>query len=399
MAVNPRPRSPARRPAGQRRAPAGRGRRAAPGAAARPPSARVRRRRTAAAGGLLTAVIAVLGLFAGCAGSAAPANPGSAGTTPAPASPSHASSSPAASRPSPRPRPAAPVIGTIGHYAVGKLRLSLADRHPKGLGGARLGPQTLPVLVRYPVSRAAGGGGPAAAARPAAGRYPLVVFGPGYIQCVSVYAHLLHAWASAGYVVAAVTFPETNCEVRGSEDDVSNQPADISYVITRLLAASAQRTGRLAGLISRREIAVAGHSDGADTAVAVAANSCCRDPRVSAAVVLAGQKWGQFGSRYFPAGSPPMLFVQGSADTVNFPSTSAALYQQDTAGIRFYLDVFGGSHLSPYETTTPPERLVAEVTVAFLDRYLAGHRAARAAMTRLADVPGVAHLYSKGRLP
>ncbi len=313
------------------------------------------------------------------------ARPASAGSSPA-ASPS----SPAPSSPAATARPA----GTIGAYAVGRLHVTVTDRGATGLDGAQLGSRTLPVLVRYPAGLAGRSAVPAPAAPGGGGRYPLIVFAPGYLQCTRVYAHLLHAWASAGYVVAAVTFPVTNCLVRGSESDLENQPSDISRVITRLLAMSSSRSGRLAGLIKPGEIGVAGHSDGGDTTIAVAANTCCRDRRIRAAVVLAGQAWAPFGSRYFPPGSPPVLFVQGSADTVNLPATSAAMYRQDTAGPRFYLRVLGGTHWSPYEGSSYAERLVARVTTAFWTRYLTGAAAARAQLTRRSDIPGVAHLFS-----
>jgi hypothetical protein len=75
------------------------------------------------------------------------------------------------------------------------------------------------------------------------------------------------------------------------------------------------------------------------------------------------------------------------------------LYQADTAGIRYYLDVFGAGHLTPYEGDDRQERVVARVTTAFLDRYVAAQRSARATLVRRGNVPGVAALVSGGRLP
>jgi fermentation-respiration switch protein FrsA (DUF1100 family) len=101
---------------------------------------------------------------------------------------------------------------------------------------------------------------------------------------------------------------------------------------------------------------------------------------------------------WFPSGTPPILFVQGSDDTVNPPSASLAMYRADT-GPRFYLDLYGASHLPPYEGTQPPEPLVARVTTEFLNRYVAGQHAAGAAMTRAADAGGTANLVRGGQLP
>jgi dienelactone hydrolase len=233
------------------------------------------------------------------------------------------------------------------------------------------------------------------------GQFPLIVFAPGYLQCGGVYRDLLHAWASAGYVVAAVTFPHTNCGLGAGADeaDLVNQPADVSYAISRLTALSARRLGALAGLINPARIAVAGHSDGADTVAAVAADTCCADHRIAAAIVLAGAEWPPLQGRYFPAPSPAMLFVQGSADPVNPPGASLQLYEADSTGPRYYLDIFGAGHLTPYEGDAAQERLVAKVTTEFLDRYVAGEPAARAAIARAGDVPGLAVLVRGSRLP
>ena len=103
--------------------------------------------------------------------------------------------------------------------------------------------------------------------------------------------------------------------------------------------------------------------------------------------------------RYFAHGAPPMLFVQGSADTVNPPWTSLQLYQQDQGRAKYYLDLFGANHLLPYWGTNPVERLVARVTLAFFDRYVLGQPQARATMTRDGNVSGTAALVSGSRLP
>lgn len=250
--------------------------------------------------------------------------------------------------------------------------------------------RSLPTLVRYPS---------VGTARP--GGYPLVVFAPGYLQCRSAYAPLLQDWASAGYVVAAVQFPLTNCHIatEAEESDIVNQPGDVSFVITQLLAASSSSKGPLAGLIDPDEVALAGHSDGGDTVAAVAANGCCADPRVKATIVLAGAELSSMGGPYFSSPPAPMLFVQGTADTVNVPADSLALYSQDTTGVRAYLQLDGATHFTPYEGQAPPEPLVADVTLDFLDRYVLGQGSAQAAMEHDGNVPGVASLVTGGTPP
>ena len=296
-----------------------------------------------------------------------------------------------------RPAPARPAIGVLGTYPVSETRLTVIEPPGSMPGGLDSGVRVLPVVVRYPADPAAR---PAAEPR-AAGLFPLIVFAPGFLQCDGSYAFLLSSWASAGYVVAAVTFPHTSCHeaADADEQDLVNQPADVSFVIRQLTAGRPNSTGPLAGLVDPREVAVAGQSDGGDTVAAVVGNSCCADHLVKAAVVLAGAEWAPLGGRYFAAATAPVLFVQGSADTVNPPWASLQLYQADTTGLRYYLDMFGASHLSPFEGTGAQPRLVAAVTVAFLDRYVAGQRAAGYELLRRGTVPGTAELVSGGALP
>jgi len=289
-----------------------------------------------------------------------------------------------------RPRAAERLpVGTVGGYPVAGHMLRLVDR-----SRVRLGPRALPTTVWYPVIP------PAASGRLARGLFPLVVFAPGYTACEDIYDPLLRTWASAGYVVAGVDFPRTNCHLANpDENDLVNQPADMAYVIRRLLAASREPRGFLAGLVDPDGIAVAGQSDGGDTVAALVANTCCRDAAVRAAIVLAGAEWPPMPGSYFAQPTPPVLFVQGDADNVNPPALSVTMYQADTRGPRFYLDLFGAGHRLPYVGDGPPEPVVARVTVDFLDRYLAGQRRAAARMQRDGHVAGVATLVSGGVLP
>jgi hypothetical protein len=94
-----------------------------------------------------------------------------------------------------------------------------------------------------------------------------------------------------------------------------------------------------------------------------------------------------------------MLFVQGSADTINPPSTSLQLYWADRTRARYYLDLFGEDHLTPYVGTNRVERLVARVTLAFFNRYVLGQTGAQATMTRDGNVSGIAALVSGGQPP
>ncbi|MDQ2815483.1 MAG: hypothetical protein M3Z75_27465 [Actinomycetota bacterium] len=275
-------------------------------------------------------------------------------------------------------------MGTAGTYQVGIWWPS----------AFYLGQRKLVIMIDYPLAQGS------ASPQPASGRFPLLLFAPGYTYCGGTYEHLLQTWASAGYVVAAVNFPYTDCQAGAAlnESDIVNQPQDMSYVLSKLLRLSAQPGNVLSGLLNPSQVAAAGQSDGGDTVAALAANTCCRNTRLKAVAVLSGAVAGYPG-KYFSHGAPPMLFTQGSADTVNPPSASIQLYRADGDGARYYLDLVGASHMTPYAGTNPTEQLVARVTLAFFDRYVLGQDGALATMMQDGNVSNTAALVDDGQLP
>ncbi len=286
-----------------------------------------------------------------------------------------------------------PGVGLWRSYRVGSRWTTFDEPAYTAVDGTQVAARRLLTQIRYPLA-----GRPSTTTRPAKGPFPMIVFAPGFMQCGGPYTRMLRSWASAGYVVAAVNFPVTSCLARGPESDLVNQPRDMAFVIRQMLGISGSGHGALAGLVDPAQIAVAGHSDGGDTVAALVGNTCCLDHKVAAAIVLAGGEWPAMRGTYFPAGTPPMLFVQGSADPINPPSASLQMYRADT-GTRFYLNLYGASHLPPYEGSQPPEPTVARVTTEFLNRYVAGQSAAGAVMARAGNVPGTAQLVHGGRLP
>jgi dienelactone hydrolase len=214
--------------------------------------------------------------------------------------------------------------------------------------------------------------------------YPLVLFAHGFALTPAVYASLLNTWARAGYVVAAPVFPVESSTAPGGPDerDLLNQPRDMSFVLTRLLAPS----GRLHGLIDARRIAFAGQSDGAETALAAAYDPRYRDRRVDAALILSGAALPGFAGP--SPGAPPLLAVQGTGDPLNSPATTAAYYRLMSRP-KFLLWLLGASHLPPYTTHDRWAAAVDNATTAFLDHYLRG-RPIRPLLA--AGRPGVARL-------
>lgn len=302
---------------------------------------------------------------------------------------STAAAKPAASRPALRPRKPTPP------FAVGVRVLTFVDRsRTVRYPGEAPAPRTLVTIVRYPAVGSSGGGD-IDGARPlrAGGPYPLVIFGHGFAVTPSIYAPLLRAWARAGYVVAAPVFPLGNANAPGgpNESDLVNQPADMSFVITQLLAASAAPAGPFTKLIDARHVGVSGQSDGGDTALSAAYNQHFHDRRIGAAMILSGQEIPGVGGYDYPAPSPPLLATQGLADTINLPSTTYAFFDPAPPP-KYLLTLRGTPHLPPYTDEQPQLSIVEQVTVAFLDRFLKGSLGALARMKSAADRPEIASL-------
>lgn len=254
--------------------------------------------------------------------------------------------------------PARARVGLAGHRAAlpSVLRLVDESRTIRLPGGRRIARPVTTDLWYPPASE---GNGP----------WPLVVFGHGFATTPFRYERLLRAWAAAGYLVAAPVFPLENANAPGGpdENDLVNQPRDMSFVISQLLAASASPKNSLHGLVDGKRIAVAGQSDGAETAFATAYERPWHDPRVRAAVILSGAELGRHVR--LVAHAAPLLAVQGTADRINPPLYSLALFRA-VGRPKFLLLLRGAGHLGPY--TEPGARLAAveRVSIAFLGHYL-----------------------------
>jgi dienelactone hydrolase len=257
-------------------------------------------------------------------------------------------------------------------FAVGLRVLRLVDSSRTiRLAHGRSEPRTLVTYVRYPALGAPGQTDvPDAPAASSGGAFPLVVFGHGFAVTPGIYARLLQSWARAGYVVAAPVFPLENADAPGGprESDLGNQPGDVSFVISGMLAAAGAPGGPLTGLLDPAHIAVAGQSDGGETALAAAYSRKLRDPRIGAAVILSGAEMSGVGGFDFSPGGPPLLAAQGTADTINQPRFTDAFFKLAPRP-KFLLRLLGAQHLPPYTSQQPQLAIVERTTIAFLDLY------------------------------
>lgn len=198
------------------------------------------------------------------------------------------------------------------------------------------------------------------------GRHPLVLFAHGYQVGPTPYLALLQAWAAHGYVVAAPEFPLTDAAIAGAnidENDINNQPQDIRFVTDSLVAGGSPVASR----IDPAEIGVAGHSDGAESALAASiAPVPPGEPGFRALVAMSVQQIPGVSK----TDNPPMLVTQGDQDNINPPSYGYQVYAQGISP-KYLLVLKGGGHLPPVEAGSAWLPGIESVTEAFLDCYLA----------------------------
>lgn len=176
-------------------------------------------------------------------------------------------------------------------------------------------------------------------------RHPLVLWSHGFLDFRTGEAYLARQLASYGYVVAAPDFPLTNMNAPGGAniDDVVNQPGDVSFVIDRLLALDADPGSKFAGTIDSDRIAAAGLSLGALTTTLTAFHPTLRDPRVRAAVPVAGPGCF-FGTSFYQNADVPLLMVAGSIDALVPYQANAVFGFGEARAPKYLVTLAGGSH-------------------------------------------------------
>ena len=290
--------------------------------------------------------------------------------------------------------PAAPAAAAEP-YAVGKRSYTFVDTsRPTAANGAYPGAptRTLETIVLYPATGDAFSAttDDAPAVRTSKGkRFPLLIFSHGFTGTGPAYQSLLERFARTGYVVAAPTFPLSRGGAPGGPKlgDYANQPADVSFVLRRMLRLARSDSG-LQRTIDTRDIGAFGHSLGAITTLGATTNSCCRERRIDAAVAWAGIQLPFAGGSFVAKRTPPLLLVHGDADrTVPFAGSVNA-YNQARAP-KALVRLIGGPH-SPF---APPhvDPLVTSTT-AWFDRHLKDDRTAQDRLAAAGNVTGAASL-------
>lgn len=260
-------------------------------------------------------------------------------------------------------------------FAVGMTSMTFIDttRETAAHGNMPRAPtRVLETTIVYPAQGAVGS--PVAANRSlsrAGAPFPLVVLAHGLGGTVEYLLPLAGSWASKGYVVAVPRFPLTHAATRGgpAAQDTQNQPGDVSFLIDEMVAVSDTPGGLLENAVDGELIAAGGHSNGGITTYGVVAHACCRDPRIDAAIVLAGVPSPFSGGEYDLTDTPPMFVVQGTKDLqINY--NQAVRTYNDLLPPKGFLSLIDATHGSFLQAEDPAFGLFAQATVDFLDAVL-----------------------------
>lgn len=280
---------------------------------------------------------------------------------------------------------------------------------PESGGSAK--PRTLLTEIWYPsTSRSKTTATNNASPDYSAGPYPVIVFAHSFDTVPSTYSALIYSWVKAGFVVVAPLFPDENAneiaslgtatldELEIAESDVVSEPYDIAYVLNKVEAGAAGEASSgaswLKGLAEEGKVALAGHSDGADSVAALVYSSKYGSAydtlaaRPFAVVILSGAELS--GTYAAPTSAPSALIVQSAADYCNLPQEAVTLLHG--IGGAYFLKLDLANHFSPFIGKGVAARVVESVTISLLKASLAG-TLTMAKLPRLASWASVATLY------
>lgn len=266
--------------------------------------------------------------------------------------------------------------------------------------------------IRYPAAKTAQSASPASG-----GPFPVIVFAHGFDVTPDTYAPLLDEWVRAGFVVVAPIFPATNATAvaqdggsSASEQDIVNQPADMTFVTRGVIADSRVRSGscpRLYRLVRPAEIGLAGQSDGGDT-VAMLAFDARYDAHagitIRAVAVMSGEEWYFAPNQPDPytghPAAPSLLVVQSETDSCNPPQYSVKLYNDDANADKWFLRILNAPHLAPYDGHDASAfSVVARTTTRYFELEVA-HQSSGARLRSVGNSePSVARISNAPRAP
>jgi predicted dienelactone hydrolase len=146
---------------------------------------------------------------------------------------------------------------------------------------------------------------------------PLLVYSHGFMSFHREGLYLAQFLASHGYTVVAVDYPLSGYRAPDGPfmRDVVNQPGDVSFLIDSVLKRNADPGDTLYASIDPKKIAVAGTSLGGLTSTLVTFHRQMRDPRIAAAISMAGPT-SMLTADFFAGSNVPFMMIFGDGDVI-----------------------------------------------------------------------------------
>ena len=189
------------------------------------------------------------------------------------------------------------------------------------------------------------------------GELPLIIHSHGIVSNGAEMPYVAEALASHGYVVAAADYPLTSGATEGGAngDDVVNQPADVSFLIDSVLGLSPEEKP-FSGQIDDGRIGLSGYSLGGLTTYLTTYHPRWRDPRIAAAVAIAGPS-AIFSEPFFATTEIPVLAIAGTSDALIEYDRNAADLNTRAPNVSV-VTIEGGSHLGFVGVSDPTFRFM-----------------------------------------
>lgn len=220
-----------------------------------------------------------------------------------------------------------------GPHAVGRAEFIFVDTS-RATGENRGFPakpeRTFPTTIWYPENVDAA--------------HPLIIHSHGILSSRTELTYLAARLASSGYVVVAADYPLTSGSTPGGANaaDVANQPADVSFLIDSVLELSGDEKP-FTGTIDMNRIGLTGLSLGGLTTTLATYHPRWREPRIKAAVSIAGPT-AAFTDRFYTTTDIPFLMIAGTADAlIDYKTNAAIIPERINNGALVTID--GGAHI------------------------------------------------------
>ena len=242
-------------------------------------------------------------------------------------------------------------VAADGPFFAGYVELSVTDPdRPTAAHGIfpEAAGRTIGLRVWYPAEKGALGDLTPQLLAPLArgdGPFPMLVHSHGFSSNKDELSYAAEWLATRGWVVVELEFPLTNLTTAGGPvfEDIVHQPADVSFAIDQMLARNDLADSPFFHGIDPARIALSGVSLGGLTTLLLTYHRDWHDPRVKAAIDIAGPG-AFFTPTFYSFVSLPVLGIYGDTDAiVDYSAHALPVRARAPSGTRL-LTLAGASH-------------------------------------------------------